>query len=68
MNAIIVSDLHIGSRYFLHADFVQFLQSIPQDHEFILNGDIIDNPYAKMSSADQALLDYLATSPGSRRW
>ena len=59
MKAIIVSDLHIGSRYFLRADFMKFLQHIPQDHEFILNGDIIDNPYAKMSSADQALLDYL---------
>ncbi len=44
MKAIIVSDLHIGSRYFLHANFMQFLENVPQDHEFILNGDIINNP------------------------
>jgi hypothetical protein len=36
MKAIVVSDLHIGSRYFLRENFVQFLQNIPQDHEFIL--------------------------------
>ena len=57
MKSIIVSDLHIGSRYFLHETFAQFLQNIPQDHEFILNGDIIDNPYAKMKPADQQILD-----------
>jgi UDP-2,3-diacylglucosamine pyrophosphatase LpxH len=58
MKAIIVSDLHIGSRYFWREKFIQFLQNVPQDHEFILNGDIIDNPYAKMPAADQELLDY----------
>ncbi|MGD8800553.1 MAG: metallophosphoesterase family protein [Desulfobacterales bacterium] len=58
MKAIIVSDLHIGSRYCLRENFMQFLQNIPQDHEFILNGDIIDNPYGKMSEADQELLNH----------
>ncbi|MGD8961977.1 MAG: metallophosphoesterase [Desulfobacterales bacterium] len=57
MKAIIVSDLHIGSRYCLREDFIQFLHNIPQDYEFILNGDIIDNPYGKLSAADQELLD-----------
>ena len=57
MKAIIVSDLHISSRYFLHENFEQFLQNIPQDAEFILNGDIIDNPYAKMKPANQKILD-----------
>ena len=58
MKAIIVSDLHIGSRYCLRENFMQFLENIPQDHEFILNGDIIDNPYGKMSAADREVLDY----------
>lgn len=58
MKAIIVSDLHIGSRYCLREDLMQFLDNIPQDHEFILNGDIIDDPYGKMVAADQELLDY----------
>lgn len=57
MKAIIVSDLHIGSRYFSRENFKQFIQNIPQDHEFILNGDIINNSYGKMKSADQQILD-----------
>ena len=57
MKAIIVSDLHIGSRYFLRENFMQFLQNVPQDFEFILNGDIINNPYGKMKPADQLILD-----------
>jgi len=57
MKAIIVSDLHIGSRYFLYENFTQFLQNIPQDHEFILNGDTIDNPYAKKKLTDRQILD-----------
>ena len=44
MNAIIVSDLHIGSRHFLLQDFERFLKNLPEDHELILNGDIIANP------------------------
>jgi len=59
MNAIIVSDLHIGSRYFLHQYFERFLRSISEDHELILNGDIIDNPYAKLKSAHQRILDLI---------
>jgi len=57
MKAIVVSDLHISSRYFLRETFMQFLQNIPQDHEFILNGDIINNPYGKMKPADRQILD-----------
>ena len=57
MKAIVVSDLHIGSRYFLRENFMQFLQNVPQDYEFILNGDIINNPYGKMKPADQQILD-----------
>jgi UDP-2,3-diacylglucosamine pyrophosphatase LpxH len=57
MKAIVVSDLHIGSRYFLRENFMQFLQNVPQDHEFILNGDIINDSYGKMKPADQQILD-----------
>lgn len=57
MNAIIVSDLHIGSCYFLHHNFEQFLNNVPEDVEFILNGDIIDNPYRKIRPAERQILD-----------
>ena len=60
MNAIIVSDLHIGSRYFLYQDFERFLENISEDHELVLNGDIIDNPYTKLKSLHQRILDIIA--------
>ncbi len=59
MNAIIVSDLHIGSRYFLYRDFERLLENIPEDYELILNGDIIDDPYAKLKPPYQCTLDLI---------
>jgi len=59
MNAIIVSDLHIGSRHFLLQDFERFLKNLPEDHELILNGDIIDNPYMELPPSHQRTLDLI---------
>jgi UDP-2,3-diacylglucosamine pyrophosphatase LpxH len=59
MNATIVSDLHIGSDYFLYDDFEHFLRSISEDQELILNGDIIDNPYEKLKPPHQRILDLI---------
>ena len=53
MSAIIVSDLHIGSKYCLHQVFERFLDNIPEDYELILNGDIVDDPSAKLEHRDQ---------------
>ena len=57
MNAIIISDLHIGSQYLKSRILEDFLEAIPKDHEFIMNGDIIDQPYLKMTKSDQRILD-----------
>jgi UDP-2,3-diacylglucosamine pyrophosphatase LpxH len=57
MNAIIISDLHIGSPYLQSRILEDFLEALPADHEFILNGDIIDQPYSKMKTSDQRILD-----------
>ena len=59
MNAIIVSDLHIGSQYFLNRAFERFLRNIPEDHDLILNGDVIDNPLSKLKPLDQKILDHI---------
>jgi UDP-2,3-diacylglucosamine pyrophosphatase LpxH len=59
MNAIIISDLHIGSRYFQFGVFERFLEELPADHELIMNGDIIDSPYVKMEKSDQRILDMI---------
>ena len=59
MNAIIVSDLHIGSHHFLHEDFECFLNNVSEDNELILNGDIIDNPYENLKPPHQRVLDLI---------
>ena len=59
MNAIIVSDLHIGSKYFLHQEFLKFFKSIPETFDIILNGDIIDNPYKKLNLPNQHIMDLI---------
>lgn len=56
MNAIVVSDLHIGSRFFLHHDFEKLIENIPEDYELILNGDIIDDPKQKLMPPHKRIL------------
>jgi len=57
MNLIIVSDLHIGSRFFATAAFEQFLNQMPEDCELVFNGDVVDNPYMKLNPSHQKILD-----------
>ena len=59
MNAVIVSDLHIGSQHFLCQEFERFLGNVPKDYALVLNGDIIDNPYAKLKSSHQRIMDLI---------
>jgi UDP-2,3-diacylglucosamine pyrophosphatase LpxH len=59
MNAIIVSDLHIGSRYLLHQNFESFFGNISEEYELILNGDIVDNPYSKLIEPHQRIMDLI---------
>ena len=40
MKAIIVSDLHIGTRYFRAQHFDNFLKSLPKGYDLAFNGDV----------------------------
>ncbi|MEE4265140.1 MAG: metallophosphoesterase [Desulfobacteraceae bacterium] len=57
MKAIIVSDLHMGSRYFRSQAFENFLNSLPDIDEFILNGDVLDRPHVKLTPFHQLNLE-----------
>jgi DNA polymerase II small subunit/DNA polymerase delta subunit B len=57
MDLFIVSDLHIGSRFFAHGAFEKFLSQVPEYCELVLNGDVIDNPYSKLTSSNRIILD-----------
>ena len=59
MNLIIISDLHIGSNFSFGEAFECFIREMPEDHELVLNGDIIDNPYTKLKPSEQRILDLI---------
>ena len=59
MNAVVVSDLHIGSQFFLHNGFEIFLRNVPKECELILNGDVIDDPNQKLRPDHQRILNLI---------
>jgi UDP-2,3-diacylglucosamine pyrophosphatase LpxH len=59
MNIIVVSDCHIGSKFFVNGAFEQFLKRLPSDHTLILNGDVIDNFYRRLQPSHQKILDLI---------
>jgi len=67
MNAIVVSDLHMGSRYFHSRAFGAFLENLPEGHELIMNGDVIDRPYLKLKASHQEILDRITHISDTRK-
>ena len=61
MLTLIISDLHIGSSFFRHDEFNQFLDHIPDKTILVMNGDTVDNPKLKLSHSHQKILDRLIT-------
>ena len=57
MKAIIVSDLHMGSRYFRSQAFENFINRLPDIDEFILNGDVLDRPHVRLTPFHQLNLE-----------
>ena len=59
MRAVVISDIHLGSRY-LHRDLVQrFFQWLPPNVPLVLNGDILDQIHHPLSSEDASILDMI---------
>ena len=58
--AFVVSDLHLGSEFFFHDRFIDWLDSLPPDASLVLNGDTIDDPDEELEPAHKAVLDRLA--------
>ena len=57
MKAIIVSDLHMGSRYFQAQAFGGFLENTPDCDEIILNGDVLDRPHVELVPMHQQIFE-----------
>jgi UDP-2,3-diacylglucosamine pyrophosphatase LpxH len=67
VNATVVGDLHIGSRYFSPEVFRRFLESLPERNLLILNGDTLHKEPALMEPAHLQAIDAIAGLSLSRR-
>ena len=67
MKAIIVSDLHLGSRYFLRELFMKFLDRLPPGADLVFNGDTIDLLHRGLLPEDQRVLDRIREESLRRR-
>lgn len=67
MNTIIVSDVHIGSKYCLCEQFINFIKGIPAGCTVVLNGDTVDYRHRHLSEKDMEALDLLRKESFSRR-
>ena len=60
MNAVIISDLHLGSRYSFVDQFATFLDRLPVATGLVLNGDIVCRlKSGKLPSRHEEILDRL---------
>ena len=66
MQAVVVSDLHIGLPYFRKSDFLQFVEFLDVRTSLILNGDIVDDPRQRLEARDQNVLDFLVAQSFER--
>ena len=62
----IVSDLHLGSEYSRHEDFLAWIDALPPGASVVLNGDMVDNPTQPLSAAEHGVLERLARESHQR--
>lgn len=67
METIVVSDVHIGSKYFLRDRFLQFLRGLPPEATLVLNGDVMDAVHRPVSAPDRPALNRLREESFRRR-
>jgi len=58
MKYIVISDLHIGSRFCFRDELLGLLGNLPEDVGLVLNGDTVDH-YPKYIDKDTEILDLL---------
>ena len=56
---LIVSDLHLGSPFFLYEAFGRFLTALPRGSTLVLNGDVVHHPLRALPVAHAQILERL---------
>ena len=60
-HSVIISDLHLGSEYCHTETLSRFIDSLPDDAELILNGDVFDRYGFPLNESVQAIYDKILT-------
>ena len=67
MNAVVISDLHLESVHTLSEQITLFIESLPEECELILNGDIIDSSYPNLPRENLQILELIRQESFSRK-
>ena len=69
MEAYIISDLHLGSKYSRYREFLDFVRGLPQDAALILNGDVVNHRIKPKYDWDEqkGVLDFLREESEKRQ-
>lgn len=67
MKAVILSDLHFGSRASRPDLFMPFLRNLPADVMLILNGDTMDNRFYSLPDADGRAIEAICVESSRRK-
>jgi UDP-2,3-diacylglucosamine pyrophosphatase LpxH len=67
MNVVIVSDLHLGSKYCRYDLFLIFVRNLPPGWDLVLNGDTIDRWHKRLLEKHKEVLAVLVAESYKRR-
>lgn len=59
MHAIVISDIHLGSRYLKRKQLLRFLRTLPDEVPLVLNGDIVDYLHRPLPDQHAPILDMI---------
>lgn len=67
MTTVVISDLHLGSKYSMVQEFLAFLDGLPAGAELVLNGDTVDRWQSRLPARHLEVLDRLRAESERRR-
>jgi UDP-2,3-diacylglucosamine pyrophosphatase LpxH len=67
MDTIVISDLHLGSRFCRYDRLLDFLKRLPPDRDLVLNGDTVDRWHSRFHEKHKAALELLAAESFKRQ-
>jgi UDP-2,3-diacylglucosamine pyrophosphatase LpxH len=67
VRATIISDLHLGSKFSQSHHFENFLKTLPEGFDLILNGDVVDKGGYRLTPSDRRILELIVQESFRRK-